>query len=107
MKHITRALVAAAAAEKVTGRQIEHMFDHTEGCNLPVTTHLSPTAQREKDVKLVLLGESAEVISVQIHDDLFSGWDHETGAYFAGALYESDVMLYDDQERRYFKFSIH
>jgi hypothetical protein len=28
-------------------------------------------------------------------------------AYFAGAVYESDVMIYDGYDRRYYKFSVH
>lgn len=106
MKQITRALIAAAAAERVTGRHVEHVYDHSEGLDLPVTRHLSLAANRGTDAALVLYSDRDERISVNVHDDLFSGWDHATGDYFAGALYESDVMLFDGQERRYFKFSI-
>ena len=107
MKHMTRALVAAAAAEKATGRDVEHIYDHTEGLYLPVTRHISPAAHGDSDAALVLYGDRNERVSVEVHDDLFSGWDHVTGDFFAGALYESDVMIYDAHERRYFKFSIH
>ena len=51
--------------------------------------------------------DAQERVSLQVHDDLFSGWDHGTGAYFAGAMVQSEVMLYDGYERRYYKFSVH
>ncbi len=107
MKQITRALVAAAAAEKATGRHVEHVYDHTEELDLPVTRHISLDAYKDSDAALVLYGDADERVSVKVHDDLFSGWDYGTGDYFAGALFESEVMLYDAHERRYYKFSIH
>jgi hypothetical protein len=106
MNQFTRALIAAAAAEKVMGHPVDRLYDHTEGVDVPVRRHLLPAAQPERDV-LVLFRNPAQCISIQVHDDLFSGWDDATGTYFAGALYDSNVMLYDAHERRYYKFSIH
>jgi hypothetical protein len=107
MKQTTRALVAAAAAEKVTGRPVERVYDHSQQSTLPVTRHLSEAAKREREAAIVLHADAQERVSLEVHDDLFSGWDHGTGAYFAGAMYQSDVMLFDAREGRYYKFSVH
>ena len=107
MKQTTRALLAAAAAEKVTGRPVERVYDHSERSTLPVTRHLSEAVKREQEAAVVLYADAQERVSLQVHDDLFSGWDHATGAYFAGAMYQSDVMLFDALDGRYYKFSVH
>jgi hypothetical protein len=108
VKQATRALIAAAAAEKVSGHHVSRVYDHALGRALPVTRHLEAEALREDaEEALVLHLDPQERVSLQVHDDLFSGWDHLTGAYFAGAMVESDVMFYDGYERRYYKFSMH
>jgi hypothetical protein len=107
MKQITRAMIAAAAAEKVSGHHINKVYDHACGEALRVTRHLDEASSDEREEAMVLHLDAQERVSLQVHDDLFSGWDHLTGAYFAGAMYESDVMLYDGYERRYYKFSVH
>ena len=107
MKQVTRAMIAAAAAEKVSGQYIEKVYDHTLEEALPVPKHLQQQALREDRDALVLHLAPEERVSLEVHEDLFSGWDHLTGAYFAGAMYQSDVMLYDGFEGRYYKFSVH
>ena len=108
MKQVTRAMIAAAAAEKVSGQHVETVYDHAVDQTLSVTCHLPPgEAGKDSDEPLVLDFEPQERISLQVRADLFSGLDHHTGAYFAGAIYESDVMLYDGYEGRYYKFSVH
>jgi hypothetical protein len=107
VKHATRAMIAAAAAEKVSGHLIERLYDHSAGEALPVHKHLQQEALRQDQQALVLHVAPQERVSLQVYEDLFSGWDHVTGAYFAGAIYESDVMLYDGYEGRYYKFSVH
>jgi len=36
----------------------------------------------------------------------FRGWDHESGHFFAGAVYESNLLLFDAQDRRYYQYQI-
>jgi hypothetical protein len=108
MKQVTRAMIAAAAAEKVSGQHVQTVYDYAVDETLSVTRHLPPgEAGKGSAEPLVLHFEAQERISLQVREDLFSGLDHRTGAYFAGAMYESDVMLYDGYEGRYYKFSVH
>jgi hypothetical protein len=106
MKESTRALIAAAAAEKITGRLVQRVFDHAQQSALPVTKHLSQAQRRERPAPVVL-HDTPDRVSLRVRDDLFVGWDHVTGAYVAGAMYEADVMLFDSLERRYYRFRIH
>ena len=106
MKQSTRALIAAAAAEKITGRPVERVYDHIQQTALPVTRHLSEAHRREPRAPVVL-SDAPDRVSLRVRDDLFVGWDDVTGAYFAGAMYEADVMLFDSLERRYYRFRIH
>jgi hypothetical protein len=107
MKQATRTLIAGAAAEKVTGRAVQRIFDHSEQLALPFTRHLADVDRRDAWAPLTLHVDSQESVSLSVRDDLFVGWDHLTGAYFAGAMYESEVMLFDSLERRYYRFRIH
>ena len=107
MNQTTRALIAAAAAEKVTGCPVQRVFDHTQQLALPVTQHLSETERKQPEAPVVLHCEPQDRVSLRVRDDLFVGWDHLTGAYFAGAMYESEVMLFDSLERRYYRFRVH
>ena len=108
MKQTTRALIAAAAAEKLSGHHVDRVYDHAHGEALAVTRHLLTEAAAQDAAEAVVLHlDAQERVSLQVHDDLFSGWDHVTGAYFAGAMVQSEVMLYDGYERRYYKFSVH
>jgi hypothetical protein len=107
MKQSTRALIAAAAAEKITARPVERVFDHTTLSAVPVSRHLSMAERTKRKAAIVLYVDSQERVSLRVRDDLFVGFDHGTGAYFAGAMYESDVMLFDSSERRYYRFHVH
>jgi hypothetical protein len=45
-------------------------------------------------------------VSLEVHNDLFTGLDHLTGAFFAGAIHDADVMIYDGYEGRYYRFHV-
>jgi hypothetical protein len=81
-------------------------FDHTAQSALPVTRHLSAADRRERDASVVLYDDAQDRVSLHVRDDLFVGCDHLSGAYFAGAMYESEVMLFDSLERRYYRFHV-
>jgi hypothetical protein len=106
MKQATRAAIAAAAAEKITGQLVHRVFDYTAQSALPVSTHLSEADRREPTAPTVL-SDAGERVTLRVRDDLFTGWDQLTGAYFAGAMYESEVMLFDSEPHRYYRFRIH
>jgi hypothetical protein len=55
---------------------------------------------------VVLYASHEERVSLEVHDDLFTGLDHLTGTFFAGAIHDTDVMVYDGHEGRYYKFRV-
>jgi hypothetical protein len=105
VKQSTRALVAAAAVAKAEGRIIAEVFDHAEGAAFPVGHPLERAGDAAEGI--ILYADSGERVSLKVREDLFSGWDHLTGAYFAGAIQDSQVMFYDGYDRRYYQFSVH
>ena len=108
MKQATRAMIAAAAAERAMGHYVARVYDHSLGQALPVPKHLPADHHADENHEATLLHlDPHDRVSLEVHEDLFSGWDYTTGAYFAGAVYASDVMIYDAYDGRYYKFSIH
>ena len=108
MKQATRAMIAAAAAERAMGHHVARIYDCTLGEALPVSNHLQADRHTDESREAVVLHLGPHHrVSLEVHEDLFSGWDHTTGTYFAGAVYESDVMIYDGYDGRYYKFSVH
>ena len=108
MEQATRAMIAAAAAERAMGHSVARVYDHLLGEALPVPQHLAAARHPDESHEAVVLRVGPyHRVSLEVHEDLFSGWDHTTGAYFAGAVYESDVMIYDGYDGCYYKFSIH
>jgi len=108
MMQATRAMIAPAAAERAMGRHVARLYDHSLGQALPVPKHLPADRHADESHEAVVLHlDPHHRVSLEVHEDLFSGWDHTTGSYFAGAVYESDVMIYDGYDGCYYKFSIH
>jgi hypothetical protein len=105
VKQSTRVLLAAAVAN-VEGRRIAEVFDHTGGESHPMTSQALERMARERD-GVIVYADAGERVSLKVREDLFSGWDHLTGAYFAGAIRDSEVMFYDGYDRRYYQFSVH
>ena len=106
MKQSTRAFVAAAAA-RCNGRRVARVFDYSHHEAWPIAEQAVEQAARARNgAEVVLCANDGERVSLKVKDDLFSGLDHLTGAYFAGAIYESDVMVFDGDEGLYYKFSV-
>lgn len=106
MKHSTRNLVVAAAARKISGDSVEELYDCTHQTYVPmedVDAHDVPLVED----RLLLEASEGERVSVKFENDLFLGWDLTSGFYFAGAIHDSDVLLFDAQERRYFHYQLH
>jgi hypothetical protein len=109
MKHSTRVFVAAAAASKFVGHPVEDLYDCTSGLHqhLKRPVDLTRHSVVRDGVAIVYDPAGGERVSLKVEDDTFLGWDHNTGTYFAGAVIESDLMLFDAYDRRYYKFSMH
>ena len=106
MKQSTRAFVAAAAAG-VTGVESRECSTIRSHEAWPIAEQAVEQAARARNGAVVVLcANDGERVSLKVKDDLFSGLDHLTGAYFAGAIYESDVMVFDGYEGLYYKFSV-
>ncbi|MCW5620002.1 MAG: hypothetical protein KIS79_02710 [Burkholderiales bacterium] len=107
MKHSTRNLVVAAAARKLNGDSVEELYDCTHQTYVPMRGVDAHDAPLTEDDRLLLEISEEERVSVKFENDLFLGWDLNSGFYFAGAIHESDVLLFDAQERRYFHYQLH
>jgi len=104
----TRAMIAAAAAERAMGLHVARLYDHSLGQALPVPKHLPADRHADESHEAVVLHlDPHHRVSLEVHEDMFSGWGHTTSAYFAGAVYASDVMIYDGSDGPYYKFSVH
>jgi len=108
VKQSTRAFVAAAAAARCYGRQVAQVYDYSGQDASPLgQAELERAARiREPDTAVVLYASYGERVSLEVHNDLFTGLDHLTGAFFAGAIHDADVMIYDGYEGRYYKFHV-
>lgn len=107
MKQSTRAFVAAAAAARCYGRPVAGVYDYSLEEASPLgRAELARAARiRERDA-VVLYASHEERVSLEVHEDLFTGLDHLTGTFFAGAVHDAEVMVYDGQEGRYYKFRV-
>ena len=106
MKHSTRNLVAATAAQQIAGESLHELVDCTHAENVPID-HVRAAERRVEDARLLITSAEEERVSLTVHGDVFRGWDHESGHFFAGAVYESNLLLFDGQNRRYYQYQIH
>ena len=106
MKHSVRNLVAATAAHEIAGESLHELFDCTHAEVVPMD-HVQAAERRLEDARLLITLQDEEPVSLTVHEDMLRGWDHESGHCFAGAVYESNLLLFDAQDRRYDQYQIH
>jgi len=106
MKHSTRNLVAATAAHEIAGDSLHELVDCTHAEVVPID-HVHAAERRLEDARLLIASQDEEPVSLIVHEDMFRGWDPESGHFFAGAVYESNLLLFDAQDRRYYQYQIH
>lgn len=107
MKQSTRAFVAAAAAARCYGRPVARVYDYSLQDTSPLgRAELERAARMRQTDAVVLYASHEERVSLEVHDDLFTGLDHLTGTFFAGAVHDADVMVFDGHEGRYYKFRV-
>jgi len=106
MKHSVRNLVAATAAHEIAGESLHELFDCTHAEVVPID-HVRAAERRLEDARLFVTSKDEECVSLTVLGDMFRGWDHQSGYFFAGAVYESNLLLFDGQERRYYQYQIH
>ena len=106
MKHSVRNLVAATAAKEIAGESLHELVDCTYAEVVPIDRVLA-AERRLDDARLLITFPDEERVSLTVHEDVFRGWDHQSGYFFAGAVYESNLLLFDGQDRRYYQYQIH
>jgi hypothetical protein len=103
VKQSTRTLIAAAAAGKIQGKSIDTLYDCTERRYLQV----QPSERKAERAGHRLVFENAgdEVVSLEVREDsMFLGWELVSGHFFAGAIHESDILIYDSEDRHYYRY---
>lgn len=105
MKQTTRDRIAVAAAKHTAAGHIEGVLDCNAGTDIPIdTTDESVTLS---DQRILFEMADDEAVSLEFKDDLFLGWELHSGSYFAGAVHDSNILLFDSQDGRYYRYRLH
>lgn len=105
MKQITRDRIAVAAARHAATGPFEGVLDCTAGTDVRIEPE--DHGRTLSDQRILFEVTQDEAVSVEFKDDLFLGWELNSGSYFAGAVHESNILLYDSQEGRYYRYRLH
>lgn len=105
MKQTTRDRIAMAAAKHAAAGQIEGVLNCNAGIDIPVESGADGVILSDQRILFEMAED--EAVSLEFKDDLFLGWELNSGSYFAGAIHESNILLFDSQDGRYYRYVLH
>lgn len=105
MKQTTRDRIAIAAAKHAAAGPIEGVLNCTAGTDIPLDADNDGVTLSDERILFEMAED--EAVSLEFKDDLFLGWELNSGSYFAGAIHESNILLFDSQDGRYYRYVLH